>query len=376
MMTQRDQLVHGATPAVVSASLSTPVSQRGRKVKLKPIAEDSTSPFIIQLKRPRTIEEGDVQLLSTPVKPESEIKKRNKKSSEASGALAPNSSTKKRNKKSSEASGASAPNSSTKKKPSSEKREKKDADKKRALEYEEVEEEVVAEASDEKRVSVLRFVGTPDDSAVPLRGTPPEWLFHSWQGAMLVKIPSFPTWPCRIGSTLDLSEFPAASEVPDVQKEAFVFFFGDRTVAWVRYDALSPWPAAGSEDEDLAKIPVPKKHAKLWQAGCDEAKEWNRNVALLPPCPAPIDKDPLTSIMQPIAKGGKKKSVKKYKKKKVVESPAVQVLSMVHDPAAPKQASSRPARTAATASARQRHLKKDFAVGEREKTFFLLMFFV
>jgi hypothetical protein len=132
--------------------------------------------------------------------------------------------------------------------------------------------------------SVAPVAGVPDDNPVPMRGSPPEWLLQKWQGAILVKVQSYPTWPCRIGSTLDLHRFPAASQVPAAQKEAFVFFFGDKTVSWVRFSALQPWPEGSAEKqaEELAKISVSKKHAKLWKLAFDEAVEWNRNVGLLP----------------------------------------------------------------------------------------------
>ncbi len=170
-------------------------------------------------------------------------------------------------------------------------------------------EQSVSKSSAGSTESVLRYVGTPDDNPVPLRGSPPEWLFHNWQGAMLVKVHSFPMWPCRVGSTLDLSSYPSASLVPDVQKQAFVYFFGDKTVAWTRFDALSPWPGGSAEEqaEELAKIVVSKKHATLWNLACEEASDWNRHVATMPSAPAPIDKDPATSIMQPVGRKKKKK---------------------------------------------------------------------
>ncbi len=355
LMAQREQLTRPAIPASTAASAaaaspSEPSSRSGRKIKVKKL-DDEPSPFVLQLKRPRSAEEG--ALAATPGK-ESEKKKKkpsSEKKSEKKSETPVSEDKATRKKKASAASAvsssASAPTSDKKKKKHS-KRESEDVD------------DDVDEVVDDKHVSVLRFVGTPDDSAVPLRGTPPEWLFHNWQGAMLVKIPSFPQWPCRIGSTLDLSMFPAASEVPDVQKEVFVYFFGDKTVSWVKYDALTPWPAAEKEQEVLGKINVAKKYAKVWKTGCEEAVEWNRNIALLPPCPAPIDKDPATSIMQPVGKS-KKKSIKKVKKKTVAGDAVskVETAVVVHDPAAPTSERKRPARVAATASGRQRHLKKE-----------------
>lgn len=211
-------------------------------------------------------------------------------------------------------------------------------------------------SSSNNRESLLRFVGKPDDTPVPLRGSPPPWLFENWQGALLVKVHGFPQWPCRVGSTLDLFAHPTASDVPDAQKEVFVYFFGDKTVSWARYAWLKPWPRGADSAAQLATISVGKKHEVLWAAAVHEANEWDALIQAQPLAPPPVEKDAATAVMQPVAVKAAKKRAKTRK-----SSSSSALLPSSPPPAAALVAPSstnRPVRSAALPQARQRHLRR------------------
>lgn len=200
---------------------------------------------------------------------------------------------------------------------------------------------------DASEVSVLRFVGVPDDSPVPLRGNPPQWVIDNWHGSMLVKVAGFPLWPCRVGSKLDLHDFKAASLCPDSQKEVFVYFFGDKTVMWVRYEWLSPWPRPEEEAAALARVSVPKKFMTIWNTAVDEGSEWNEVVRGLPKHDCPRDTDPENSVMQPMAEPPASKKKKTKKAPKNDESGDI-------TPTKPKTNAS----TASSPDSRKKHMQK------------------
>jgi hypothetical protein len=183
MIKQRDLLVSSMMPA----SRDSATSQKGRKIKVKAIENVETAVLpvspsthipVLHLKRNRNLAEEEKQTATSAAKPvekKPDSEKRKKKTkvelseSVKSEAVNVESEKKKPQKKKKKTEVTATPSVGRKREEVKEEQEQ---------EEERVEEE---EETGEKR-SVLRFVGTPDDNAVPLRGTPPEWLFKSWQG--------------------------------------------------------------------------------------------------------------------------------------------------------------------------------------------------